>query len=890
MRTRLIIALLLTVLAAAALWSPGAGLKLRIDSSSAAIGASQAADTERLLASIRVSGEPDPAQLLVIDALVQRLKAMPAVKSVQSAIDAQLPFSSNDEIEVSSLGRRLRRNEPDPELWIQRMLNDPILAGRLLSADQRSFALVIQVLGQDEASRAANTALIVETMREQLSWDPRLEFRISGAPLIKQTIGKLLMEQMLLVLPISIGAFAVLLWSAFRRLAVVLACMVTMAVSMVWTLAIAAALGWGLNLVTILIPPLVLALSVAYSMHLVSEFAAEQDSARALKSVRGPLCISGLTTAIGLGALAFNPLYSIQQFAALGALAAITAVLASELVLGGLLLGIRSQPSIWPSVDSLLVKCANRLAEFAVSNAKLVLLVGVTVLVAALLAATQVQPGARYIRDLPLDNPARADFEHINAAFDGTNTFNIDLQASGADAALLPNVLHAVSDLQIWLAQQPEVGGSLSLADFVKRVNQTFGSGTAEDYRIPHDAALIKQMMLIAAPADVYAYTDQSFTRIRIEVSSPEVDTAVLSALFQRLQPELDALPPGLTISLNGPALELTQTIESLTKGQLQSVALASLAILLVLCLMFASIKVGLLAMLPNILPVAIYFGLLGVTGTALGPTTALVACIVLGIAVDDTLHMLVRFNRLAREFADEQRAARLAAAQIIRPITLTTVAVCCGFLSLLFSPFHSQVVFGAMAAATLVVAWASDLLLVPAVGSRATIVTLWDSLKLDLGQTPEKTIPLLAGMRPRQARLFALSTSIRELPAGELLIRQGEDGREMFVVVEGQLKVWVERPDGTRMELGTVSRGATLGEGGSFNSRRTANVQTLGPVRLLVFTADDLERLRKRHSKIGALAYRNLNQIQAQRLAGTTERLALLGERTTDARLANAT
>ena len=883
MTTRLGLALLLSLLAGAALWQPGEGLRLTIDASSAAIGTPASSQRERLLASVTTATVFDRASLLMLDGLTRRLARLPGVWSVRSAVGAELPASQDEDIDVASLADRLRRDPDAAEAWIDRILGDPMLAGRLVSTSRDALAIVVEVDGESEAERAEATERVVAALESGLADHPALGLRITGGPLIKQTIGVLLIEQMLFVLPITILVFAVLLWSAFRHLLTVVACVLTMAASMAWTLGFAAAIGWGLNLVTILIPPLVMALSVAYCMHVVSEFAAVGKLDEALRSIRLPLAITAVTTAIGLGALALNPLYSVKQFAALGAFAALASALAAECVLGGLLGLGRRVPSMWPRADSAMVRGANLLAGTAVRHARRMLAGGVAVLIVALIGASQVEPGARYIRDLPESTPARADFEAINAAFGGTNTFRIEIRATGTDAALLPEVLNTVDALQAWLARQPEVGTSLSLVDYVKRVNQAFAGGDIGAYRVPQDAALTKQLMMIAAPEDAYAYTDLNFTRILVEVSSPETDTARLSALLRRLDARLAELPPGLTVSLSGAAVDLTRTIESLTAGQLQSIGLASLAIFGVLCLLFASVKVGALAMLPNVLPVAVYFGLLGFTGTPLGPTTALVACIVLGIAVDDTLHLLVRFNRLARDYADEVRAAREAAAQVIRPITLTTVAVCCGFLALVNSPFHSQVVFGVMAAVTLLIAWASDLLLVPAVGARATIVTLWDTLRVDLGEAPQRTIPLLAGMSARQARLFALATNIRTVPDGDRLIRQGDAGTEMYVVVEGKVRIWIERPDGSAMPIGEQGRGTTLGEAGNFSRRRTANVTAVGATRVLAFSGDDLERLRRVHPRIAALAYRNLNRIQAERLAGTTERLAELGERSTD-------
>ncbi|MBB87069.1 MAG: hypothetical protein CMP06_07205, partial [Xanthomonadales bacterium] len=340
------------------------------------------------------------------------------------------------------------------------------------------------------------------------------------------------------------------------------------------------------------------------------------------------------------------------------------------------------------------------------------------------------------------------------------------------------------------------------------------------------------------------------------------------------IEHELASFPPGLNPTLSGNAVQLTSTIESLTGGQIRSLSLAAVAIFIVLALLFTSVKVALMAMLPNLLPVIAYFALLGFTGTPLGPTTALVACIVLGIAVDDTLHLLVRFNQRARACGNERQASRESIAQVIRPITLTTAAVSLGFLTMLSSPFHSQAVFGLLSAVTLVLAWASDLLLAPAVSARASIVTLWDVMRIDLGADPQQTIPFMQGMSNRQARLLALAGEFRTLKAGQMLTYKGEERRELYVIIDGEFDAWLIRRAGERVDLARLTRGACIGESGLFMQRRTANVSARTNSRVLVIKLDALERLRRRHSKVSALAYRNLNLIQAERMARTTDRV----------------
>ena len=294
----------------------------------------------------------------------------------------------------------------------------------------------------------------------------------------------------------------------------------------------------------------------------------------------------------------------------------------------------------------------------------------------------------------------------------------------------------------------------------------------------------------------------------------------------------------------------------------------------LILSIMFTSMPIGAVALFPNLISVSVYFGTLGLLGITLNPTTSLIACIALGIAVDDTIHFMVRFNTEARATGQEGKAVHRALAGVIRPVTYTSLVLVLSFLVLTTSDLLTQVQFGALAALTIAVAWLVDLTLTPALGGGMRIVTLWDVLRLDLGDKPQKTIPLFRDLSLRQARIFALMADIRPYEAGVRLFTEGEEATdEAYVIIDGELRAWVAR-DGGDVELSRMSRGEVVGEGGAFGRTRSSNVDILSDARLLRFTTDHLESLRLRYPRIAAAVYRNINTVQAERMAHDVSRV----------------
>jgi len=295
--------------------------------------------------------------------------------------------------------------------------------------------------------------------------------------------------------------------------------------------------------------------------------------------------------------------------------------------------------------------------------------------------------------------------------------------------------------------------------------------------------------------------------------------------------------------------------------------------IYLALAFLLTSFRVGLLALLPNLLPIAIYYGALGLTGTPLNLSTSLIAAITLGIAVDDTVHYFARFSLEARRLGDERRATATTLRSVIRPITFTMLGLCLGFLTLTMSELQNQVQFGLLSAFTIFVGWLLELTLSPAICSQLRLVTIWDLLSLDLGPQPQRAIPLFAGLSERQARVFALMSQIASFPAGQRVFTEGERGDQMLVVIDGELSASLMRGM-ERVEYSRMRRGDTVGEIALFSETRSADVDVVKQARVLRFGKADLARLGKRYPRIAAKVNSNLNRILADRVMSTTQAL----------------
>jgi hypothetical protein len=321
-----------------------------------------------------------------------------------------------------------------------------------------------------------------------------------------------------------------------------------------------------------------------------------------------------------------------------------------------------------------------------------------------------------------------------------------------------------------------------------------------------------------------------------------------------------------------GSLVLLTGTTSDIVTGQIKSLSLALGVIFIVMSLMFLSVKVGSLAILPNVLPIVIFFGVMGWLGILLNLGTSLIAAIALGIAVDSTIHYMARLNLELQGETDQAAAMARTLRAVGVPIIYATVALFFGFLTFAFSSFVPIQNFGILTGATLLTSLGTNLVLLPALLSTTKIITLWDLVSVKLGRDPARTIPLFAGLRPGQARIVVLMGEIKRFASGAYIVRQGEQGGEMYVILQGSAQVIASHGE-QRKALMQMQRGDVFGEMALVRQNvRTADVVAAEPVEVLAVDDTFLRRLQLRYPRIAAKVFLNLTRIVSDRLQRMTE------------------
>ena len=815
--------------------------------------------------------------LETVQRLTARLAEIEGVHHVTSLANALNIRSVGRELEIEPFLATLPEDAAGLERLRREALDNPVYAGNLVARSGRATALLVYLEDMSDADfQARGIDRRVQDVAERERGSARVW--VTGTALVKAEMTRMGVHDLVFTTPLIGFVMALLSALAFRSLRGTLIPLATIGIGTLWSLGVIAASGQPLNLITMMLPPLVMTIGFSYGNYAV---AAYYQAAREARPGQGPaevvramlaeqavpLLLCGVTTVVGFLALVANPLDAVREFGVFGVAAVSLTVVAALLFPPAVLASLPLRAGPAAAGRDRVGEALGRLAAFDVRRRRAILAVGAAVAAVSVFGATRIRVNMSQVENFAPDHPVRRHFEAINRELEGSNPFYVAIETDRAQGFKEPVNLREIEGLEAWLVAQPEVGGTTSLADYVKLINRGFHGDDPAYLRIPDSTRMVGQLLYFGGNDELEGLVDSRYQTTLVVVRSNVMDTGHVDALVSRIESRLRELPPHLRAQVTGNSVVVARTLDALSRGQMGSIVLGLVLIFGLLAATFISLRVGLIALVPNALPVLVYYGALGWTGVTLNPTTSLVACIVLGIAVDDTIHLVSGYMAAARRHADQARGAVEVLTALARPVTFSSVALCLGFGTLALSEMRNQVEFGALAAFTLAVAWLCDVTMTVALFSHVRIVTLWDILSLDLGPEPGRTIPFFRGLRTSQARIVVLLMDVRRHPAGHRLFAAGQPGDDMYVVLDGELRVSMPSEHGVE-ELARLGRGDAVGEVALFQGVRSADVEALSDVRLLRFSRSDLERLSRRYPRIGTRVLSNLSEILAGRLA----------------------
>lgn len=684
---------------------------------------------------METSGIFTHANLTALRELHNRLRRLPGIASVESLVhvmhadwDAARESLRVDDFisEIPSENEALRRIE-------KQALEHPVYRKTLLSADAKTAAIDIRFHPMSDAEFVALDidGRIAELLAAAAT--PERRFHVAGRPHVRARAHHTIVRDLLLLVPIAVAVSASVLWLMSGSLVGMLIPLVACLLATLWVYGSMALLQFDINLITLVIGPMMICIGSVYGVHVHERYcliAREFPEARtaALESLiysRTPVAIAGLTTCIGFGALLLADVPATNQlgaFAIVGiagvTLLTLTGVPAALALLGPAAAGGSGRargPGSW--FEARLDRALVGLGASVCRHSGAVLAAWALVTVLAILAIPGIAIDTDFISFFRKDSQVRMDFDAVNRLLAGAVPIYVPIAGPGEGAFREPATLAAVAELQRELEQLPGVNAVLSAVDVIRVANQAMHEGDPRYATIPDSRAAVAEAIFLLPKSDLRRFTTSNHSRGNLIVRSNRSGSAAIRALETRIDAVLEqaALPAGYSATVTGNTILLNRSADEIADNQVLQVGLAATAILLAIVAVFRSLRLGLIAMVPNIVPVVVFFGVLGFGVAPLSIPTSLIGSIALGIAIDDSMHFLVAYRRQRERGLTPEAAAEVCIASVGRPIVMTSIMIVIGFLVILASGFATLQEFGALTALTMAICLATDLLLLPA-------------------------------------------------------------------------------------------------------------------------------------------------------------------------------
>lgn len=578
-----------------------------------------------------------------------------------------------------------------------------------------------------EVQRKADRTRIVRQAHEvaERYGGGSLSFYYSGVPVLIEDVAGYIYSDIVTFGGAVAAAFVVVLFVLYRRPRWVLLSLGTCLLTVVWTLGAMVIAGKKITLVSSNLSSLLFIIAMAHSLHLIRKFAEEQEDhpgrddrenlLAAVRHLAGPCAFTMAAMIAGFSSLIISKIGPVRDLGTFMSLGVVLGYVATFVVLPAALAALPSKRALPERMwDGTLFLSA--FAKVTEKLPRLTAAFAVLVIAASVWGTLRVKVETRLIDYFRPTTEVHEGLTFIDRNLGGTTTLEVLLESGKEDHFTRPETLEQVRRVHDWLLERPEVGKVVDIASFLDEFESLLGATKEKPYPIPPKTAIGQLKDAIGAETlRAYLREDGSGVRIfvRMRETSEKMDRqGVIDGLRKFLghDPELSALKPQVT----GVFVLYANMIQSLILEQIWIVLLGFGLICGVMFVLYRSLKVGFISVIPNIMHILFILGSMGFSGIRLDMITIMVASVSMGISVDCAIHYLCRFREELPRCGDYIEAMRRSHLTSGKAIFHTSLAVILGFCTLILSNFLPTVYFGVLTALAMASALFSCLSLVP--------------------------------------------------------------------------------------------------------------------------------------------------------------------------------
>ncbi len=601
------------------------------------------------------------------------------------------------------------------------------LINSLVAKDGKSVCLFIR--HDDFLSKKKSDELInnIHNLVDKADVD---NYRVAGRSVGQKFYIDKMSGEMLFFIGLSAVLIVLFLFIAFKSVWGILIPQIVIVGSMIWVVGGMGLFQEPINIILIVLPSIMLIVSMSDVIHLASRYLdalrTEDSNFKAIKlavkEVGLATFVTSITTAVGFFSLYFVRVQPIQVFGVVMGIGVLIAFFLTFLTLPAIFY-IAPGPKFVreEKKNHFWYKYLQGWFVFILKYRVRVLLAGLVVVVVSLIGTFQVTSNNFIMDDLKPDEPLKVDFNYLDEHYGGVRPFEMSVSVKDTSKTVWDlDVLQQVDSVEQYIEEFYKAEIKTSLVSALKVFNRGANSGEKEFFELPTSKRKLRKyrrlLRMVAGGTFIRTFVDSTERTMRISGSIPDLGNNEVTRRNKELEKFVaEKEKSGLVdYQLTGTAHLIDKNMSYLSRSLVMGLGLSILVVALIIGLIYRSLPILVISIVPNVLPLIFIAGIMGFTGVELKTTTAIIFTIAFGIAVDDTIHFLGKFKYELMKGHNKLYALKRSYLTTGKAMILTTLILCAGFMLLIFSSFLGTYYMGLMLCITLFVALLADLTLLP--------------------------------------------------------------------------------------------------------------------------------------------------------------------------------
>ena len=554
----------------------------------------------------------------------------------------------------------------------------------------------------------------------------------SGLPYIRANSTTKVKDEIVIFLALSILITSLILYLFFRSFKATIYSMLVVSVGVVWSVGIQSLFGYKVTILTGLIPPLIIVIGIPNCIFLLNKYHSEfkdhgnqiKALSRVIQKIGNAIFLTNTTTALGFATFIFTKSAILIEFGILAAIDIFIVFVLSILIIPIIFSFLKAPKERHTKhlENKLMIKIVGFLEHIVKHHRKAVYITTVIVVALSIYGVSLITTTGNIIDDLPKNDPIVEDLKFFEKTFNGVMPFEIVIDTKKKNGVFSENgkALYKIQKLQRELSKYKEFSKPLSIAEAIKFSYQSYKKGNPKFYILPPATELKKLKKYVKNDErknNFSSFIDKENQVTRVSFQMADIGTKEMDILLKEIQPKIDSIfpPKEYNLSLTGTSVVFLKGTNYLVENLLTSLTLAIILIASLMSVLFSSVRMVLVSLIPNLLPLLTTAGLMGFFGIPIKPSTILIFSIAFGISVDDTIHFLAKYRQeLKQQKWNIRGSVHLALRETGVSMIYTSIILFFGFGVFTVSSFGGTIALGILVSVTLLFAMMADLVLLP--------------------------------------------------------------------------------------------------------------------------------------------------------------------------------